>query len=82
MQYDFTDIPSILSLGFKIQKLPSFLSKSANELVKEFIPKLNNYSEARDYFAGDDTSNLATHLRFGLVSPKQVFNVIKKYLIQ
>jgi deoxyribodipyrimidine photo-lyase len=79
INYNFTKIPTIESLGFSNQKLPNNLTKSASTLIREFIPQLNDYQKSRDYFALDGTSNLATHLRFGLISPKQVFNKIKKY---
>jgi deoxyribodipyrimidine photo-lyase len=77
--YDYSSTPTIEDLGFQIQKLPKFLYKTGFELLDEFIPKLENYQEARDYFYMDGTSNLASHLRFGLISPKQAFNKIKKY---
>jgi len=79
IKYDFHDIPSLESIGFTEQKLPSHLNKSAITLLKEFVPKLEQYQDARDYFALDGTSNIATHLRFGLISVKQVFNTIKKH---
>jgi len=78
-KYDFSNIPTLESLGFTIQKLPDFLYQTAEELISEFIPKLSNYQESRDYFYMNGTSNLAVHLRFGLISPKQLFNRIKKY---
>jgi len=77
--YNFTEILSLESIGFEKQTLPSFLKKSASTLLKEFSFKLEEYQKARDFFALDGTSKLATHLRFGLISPKQVFNRIKKY---
>jgi len=77
--YDFEEILALKSMGFEEQTLPSFLMKSAKELIKEFSFKLEKYEESRDFFALDGTSNLATHLRFGLISPKQVFNEIKKH---
>lgn len=78
-QFDYSYIPALEDLGFKEQNLPSFLKLNANELIDNFIPKLETYHEARDYFYMDGTSNLAVPLRFGLISPKQVFNKIKPY---
>ncbi|MEA2050959.1 MAG: deoxyribodipyrimidine photo-lyase [Campylobacterota bacterium] len=78
-QYDYSYIPTLLYLGFQKQNLAKFLKRSTDEMIKEFIPKLDNYQEARDYFFLNGTSNLAVHLRFGLISPKQVFNKIKRY---
>jgi deoxyribodipyrimidine photo-lyase len=78
-KYDFSNIPSLEYLGFEIQKLPEFLSKTAEVVLEEFILKLSSYQEARDYFYMNGTSSLSVHLRFGLISVKQVFNTIKKY---
>jgi len=78
-EFDYSTIPSLETLGFTSQKLPQYLRKNADTLIKEFIPKLKRYQEARDFFALDDTSKLSVHLRFGLISPKQVFNKIKRY---
>lgn len=78
-QFDYASFPSLEDIGFAKQQLPDFLEKSADALIKQFIPKLNNYQESRDYFYIDGTSNLSVHLRFGLISPKQIFNKIKKY---
>jgi len=78
-KFDYSYIPKIEDLGFKKQNLPSFLKLNADELIEEFIPKLDKYKDARDYFYMNGTSNLAVHLRFGLISPKQVFNKIKCY---
>ena len=77
--FEFHSILTLESFGFLEQKLPLHLSKSADKLFDEFVLKLDEYQKARDFFALDGTSNLATHLRFGLISPKQLFNKIKKY---
>ncbi|MGK0256216.1 MAG: deoxyribodipyrimidine photo-lyase [Arcobacteraceae bacterium] len=76
---DYTRIPTLEEIGFRLQDLPTFLEKSPDELCKEFSQRLLSYQESRDYFYLDGTSNLAVYLRFGLISPKQVFNKIKKY---
>ena len=78
-KYDYANLPSLESLGFQVQNLPKFLYQTAEEVLKEFIPKLSHYKEARDFFATNGTSNLAVYLRFGVISPKQVFNIVKKY---
>ena len=78
-EFDYADFPTLEDIGFEKQQLPNFLEKNADEIIKQFIPKLDNYQKARDYFYIDGTSNLAVHLRFGLISPKQIFNKIKRY---
>jgi len=77
--YDYSSIPRLEEMGFERQNLPSFLYQSADDLIAEFLPKLEDYQKSRDYFAIDATSKLSTHLRFGLISPKQIFNRIKKH---
>lgn len=78
-KYDYTFIPTLKELGFEPQVLSDFLYKEPKVVLDDFIPKLSNYQESRDFFFMDGTSNIATHLRFGLISPKQIFNIIKPY---
>ena len=78
-RFNFEYIPTLQELNFTEQIIPSFLEKTAIELLNEFIPKLEQYQESRDYFYKDGTSKLATHLRFGLISPREIFNIIKPY---
>lgn len=78
-QFDYSYIPNLKVIGFEKQILPKFLEKSADRLLDEFIPKLNDYQKVRDYFYINGTSNLAIYLRFGLISPRQIFNKIKPY---
>jgi deoxyribodipyrimidine photo-lyase len=77
--FDYTFIPKLTDMGFVPKDLPYFLEKSPDTLCTEFISKLGHYEDNRNYFYLDGTSNLAVYLRFGLISPKQVFNTIKKY---
>lgn len=76
--FNYETLPLLEELGFKKQKLRSFLKKSAFELLKEFKEKVEFYEKCRDYFYKDATSKLSVHLRFGLISPKQIFNEIRK----
>jgi deoxyribodipyrimidine photo-lyase len=77
VQEDFP-LLSLEEIGFFKQQFPSFLEKDARVLLDEFREKLLSYKEQRDYFALDASSKLSVHLRFGLISPKEVFNSIKK----
>jgi len=79
IEFDYENIPTIEDLGFKKQKLEPFLYKSTQELFEEFLVKLNGYEKDRDFFYKDATSNLSVHLRFGLVSPRQVFNYFRQF---
>ncbi len=78
IEFDYGFIPTIKELDFIEQKLPEFLEKSADELIDEFSLKISNYQEDRDFFYKNATSSLAVHLRFGLISPRELFNKIKK----
>lgn len=78
MQFDYDFIPTLESMGFEKQELIEFLNKSAQELVEDFETKIKDYKESRDFFFKNGTSNLAVHLRFGLISPRELFNKIKK----
>jgi len=79
IEYNFAHQISLEKLGFIKQKLTDFLYKNVNEVIDEFLPKLSDYKTARDLFSSDGTSNLSVYLRFGLVSPKQLFNKIKQH---
>ncbi|WP_198304403.1 cryptochrome/photolyase family protein [Arcobacter vandammei] len=78
VDFDYSFVPTLQDLGFIEQKLPNFLYKSADDLIEDFLEKLENYQENRDYFHLDGGSNLSVHLRFGLISSKMLFNKIKK----
>lgn len=78
IEFDYEFVPTLKELGFIEQKLPEFLEKSADELIDEFSLKISNYQEDRDLFYKNATSSLAVHLRFGLISPRELFNKIKK----
>ncbi len=73
-KFDFSKIPTLKDLGFTRQKLPDFCYKSGENLLEDFTCKINDYKKKRDYFYENGTSNISVHLRFGLISAKQVFN--------
>ena len=78
ISYDFDSIPTLENMGYIKQNLPEFLQKNPDELLKDFEQKIDNYKIDRDFFDKNATSNLAVHLRFGLISARQVFNKIKE----
>lgn len=78
VQWDYDTYPSLKTLGFEEQSLPLFLEKTAWELLEIFKEKIDSYEENRDYFYTDATSKLSVHLRFGLISAKQIFNFVRK----
>ena len=79
IEFDYSFVPALEQMGFKIQELPDFLSKTAIELLEEFKTKVNKYQDERDFFYIDASSKISVHLRFGLISPKQVFNYFKSF---
>ncbi|WP_321311811.1 deoxyribodipyrimidine photo-lyase [Halarcobacter sp.] len=75
--YDYTDVPTLESMGFKLVNLPKILTNGVKELLEKIPMKLSTYKENRDYFYKDATSNLSVFLRFGIISPVMVFNYVR-----
>jgi len=75
--FDYENTITIESMGFKWMRLEEYLYQSPYELIEEFKSKLANYQTNRDYFYFDATSKLSTHLRFGIISPRQIFNALQ-----
>ncbi len=79
MEFDYDFIPSLKQMGFEEQNMPAFLKKDAYVLLDEFKEKIADYKEARDFFYLDGTSKISVHLRFGLISAKEIFNYFKSF---
>ena len=77
--FDYDFIPSLKQMNFEEQELPEFLKLEAYALLNQFKEKINHYKVQRDYIYVNATSNISVHLRFGLISPKQVFNYFKSF---
>lgn len=75
--YDYDPYPSLIDLGFVPTLLPPFLIQTPSKALEATLPKINHYQVDRDYFHKDGTSNLSVFLRFGLLSPKQIFNKVR-----
>lgn len=75
--FDYDNVPTLEELGFVKTTLPAFLYQSAQELLEAFSLKMALYEKERDFFYIDATSKLSVHLRFGLISPKEIFNYVK-----
>lgn len=78
-QFDYDYIPSLKELNFEEQSLACFLRADAYTLLDEFKEKIKDYKVNRDFFYINATSNISVHLRFGLISAKQVFNYFKAF---
>ena len=74
---DYTKIPTMQNMGFKIVKLPNILLDNVENILKYLNIKLKDYKDDRDFFFKDATSNLSVFLRFGIISPKMVFNYVR-----
>ncbi|XPV69460.1 MAG: cryptochrome/photolyase family protein [Halarcobacter sp.] len=79
VSFDYENSLSLEKIGFLKQELPNFLYKTPKELLSEFIQKIDNYQKDRDFFYKDASSKISVHLRFGIISAKQVFNFIKSF---
>lgn len=79
-KFDYGKVPNLDLMGFEKQSLPNFCSEPLDRLLENFAQKIKRYKKDRDYFYKDATSKLSIHLRFGLISPKQIFNYYKKII--
>jgi len=75
--FDYESFPTLETMGFKEEKLPRFLYQSTDKLIDNFSLNIEEYELSRDYFFKSAGSSLGVHLRFGLISPKELFNKIK-----
>jgi deoxyribodipyrimidine photo-lyase len=69
-------IPTLADIGFEKTnlhqlKLPTG-STGAQELLSDFLERIDHYDRARDFPAVKGPSYLSTHLRFGTVSVRQL----------
>ncbi|TFV91922.1 deoxyribodipyrimidine photo-lyase, partial [Oxalobacteraceae bacterium OM1] len=66
------ELPSLADLGFEPSDLadlgiPTGMS-GGGQLLEDFVERIGDYADARDYPAVRGTSGLSVHLRFGTVS--------------
>lgn len=71
-------LPSLESLGFERtnlqeMRLPTGMS-GAQQLFDDFVQRIDQYHEARNYPAVKGVSYLSVHLRFGTISVRQLAN--------
>lgn len=69
-------MPTLQSLGFepgnlKAMRLPTGVS-GARQLFNDFLERIDQYHEARNYPAVKGVSYLSVHLRFGTISVRQL----------
>jgi deoxyribodipyrimidine photo-lyase len=76
--YNYNYTPTLEEIGFLEQELPDFLYKKPIEVLNKFLLKIEIYND-RDFWTLDATSNMSVFLRFGTISPRQIFNIVKKH---
>lgn len=76
--FEYEKIPTLKEIGFDTQSLPKFLEQPVFKVWESFTCKVFEYEKQRDFFGVDGTSNMSAFLRFGLISPRQIFNLAKK----
>ena len=68
--------PTLAQLGFEATNLQAIPlptgMRGAQRLLKDFLPRMRGYHEARDYPGRKGVSYLSVHLRFGTVSIRQL----------
>lgn len=77
IKYEKNRVPTLDEMGFQRVTLENFFTLTPNERLNSFENKLDSYSENRDIFYKDGTSNLSVDLRFGTLSPRIIFNRYK-----
>jgi len=69
-------VPSLAEVGFETTNLHETRlglgASGAQEMLADFLPRIDHYDEARNYPAVKGPSYLSTHLRFGTVSIRQL----------
>ncbi len=69
-------LPSLEDLGFvrsNLQDLPVLTgTEGAQQLLRDFVPRMAAYQQARDFPSRKGVSYLSVHLRFGTVSIRQL----------
>lgn len=78
-----SNLPSLESMGFKQtnlkqMQLPTGMS-GGKALLDDFINRIDQYKEARDYPAVKGVSYLSTHLRFGTVSVRHLARTARNF---
>jgi len=71
-----TAMPSLESMGFERSNLHALKiptgSNGARAWIADFLPRIDDYGEARDFPAVKGPSYLSVHLRFGTVSIREL----------
>ena len=73
------DMPSLAELGFEVTNLSVLRlpagSQGGNALLQDFLDRMKNYQDTRDFPAIRGPSYLSVHLRFGTVSIRKLASI-------
>lgn len=74
------DLPEASDLGFDVrQRIEPAGETAARPLLSEFVAgRLADYGTNRDVPSIDGTSRLSRHLHFGTISPRTIFDAVRK----
>lgn len=71
-----TNVPTLADIGFKPSNLGTLPlptgMRGGQQLLEEFVKRMDNYHATRDYPGVKGPSYLSTHLRFGTVSIREL----------
>ena len=79
-------VPGLQSIGFEPAGLEQLRiptgTSGARQLLEDFVHRIDQYHEARDFPAVKGPSYLSVHLRFGTVSPRELVRLAQERIAQ
>ncbi|MEE2670489.1 MAG: deoxyribodipyrimidine photo-lyase [Bdellovibrionota bacterium] len=73
----YDQVKSLEDIDFKKTENIELIETNGEKVFKNYLDKVHEYKETRDYPAMDNTSHLATHFRFGTISTRAVCRTLK-----
>jgi deoxyribodipyrimidine photo-lyase len=78
------DVPTLQELGFEVTNLKTLAiptgSSGAQQLLDDFVERIDRYDESRNLPAVKGPSYLGVHLRFGTVSIRRLVNLARQHV--
>lgn len=71
-------IKSLEGFDFEPTKTIPLIDTDGEKIFKNYLDKVHEYKQTRDYPAQDNTSRLAVHFRFGTISTRAVCRKLKE----
>lgn len=66
-------LPDLDTLGFENHTYWDGSREAGRERLMAFMDAIENYDEGRDYPAREETATISPHLKFGTLSPREVY---------